>query len=110
MTYTYEQLHKMTVAELRKIAEGVQHDAVHGFSTMHKEKLLPALCTALGIEAHTHHHVVGVNKTAVKAEIKKLKAQRAEALKSTDRSQYKEILHRIHELKRTLRKATVAEK
>ena len=30
MPYTYEQLKEMTVAELREIAKGIEHDAVKG--------------------------------------------------------------------------------
>jgi hypothetical protein len=107
MSYTYEQLHDMTVAQLREIAQGVEHEAVKGFSTMHKEKLIPALCKALGIEAHVHHHVVGLNKAQVKAEIKALKQKRDEALKAKDRLAYKGLLKQIHRLKNRLRKAMV---
>ena len=107
MEYTYEQLSKMTVVELRKIAEGVEHEAVHGFSTMHKEKLLPALCQALGIEAHVHHEVKGVNKGKVKIEIRALKKEREAALQSHNSTQLKEVRQKIKNLKRILRKATV---
>ncbi len=107
MAYTYEQLHLMTVAQLREIAKGIEHDAVKGFSTMHKEKLIPALCIALSIEAHAHHHVVGVNKTDLKAKIRSLKVEKEAALKAGDRKKFKEILHSVHKLKRALRKATV---
>ncbi len=105
MPYTYEQLSKMTVAELRKIAEGVDHEAVKGFTTMHKEKLLPALCTALGIEAHAHHVAHLANKSAIKAEIRQMKAKRDAALQQKNYDEYKKALRRIHELKRTLRRA-----
>jgi hypothetical protein len=74
---------------------------------MHKEKLLPAICTALGIDAHVHHHVVGVNKTAVKTKIRALKQQRAEALTAKNHAEYHRILHEIHTLKNKLRGATV---
>ena len=68
MAYTYEQLSEMNVAQLRDIAKGIDHEAVHGFSTMHKEKLIPALCTALGIEAHKHHTAAkGFNKASGKS-------------------------------------------
>jgi hypothetical protein len=107
MAYTYEQLHLMTVTQLREIAKTVEHDAVKGFSTMHKEKLVPALCTALGIESHLHHHVIGVDKANMKAQIRALKAEKAAALTAKDRKKFKEILHSIHRLKRSLRKATV---
>lgn len=107
MAHTYEQLSEMTVVQLREIAKDVDHEAVKGFSTMHKEKLLPALCLALGVETHPHHRVVGINKSAVKAEIRKLKAERAAALQSDDRKQFKTVLRKIHYLKRKLRKSIV---
>jgi len=107
MAYTYEQLHAMTVVQLREIAQGIEHEAVKGFSTMHKEKLLPALCHALGIEAHTHHHIVGLNKAAIKVEIRKLKVQRGAAITAKNPSALKEVRTKIRELKKKLRKATV---
>jgi arginine utilization protein RocB len=107
MAYTYEQLSKMTVVELRKIADGIQHDATKGHSTMHKEKLLPALCVALGIEAHVHHEVKGINKAAMKTEIKQTQRKRDEALKNGNREEFKVALHRIHDLKRAMRRAMV---
>ena len=107
MSYTYEQLHAMTVAQLRDIANGIQHEAVAGFSTMHKEKLLPAICHALGIEAKVHHEVIGIDKSAVKAEIRSLKQKKAEALTSNDKKQFMQLLRRIHDLKLKLRRSTV---
>jgi hypothetical protein len=107
MSYTYEQLHEMTVAQLREIAKGVEHEAVKGFSTMHKEKLIPALCNALGIEAHVHHRVVGLNKAQVKAEIRACKIRRDEALQKKDHGAYKNALKEIHRLKNRLRNAMV---
>jgi hypothetical protein len=107
MAYTYEQLAEMTVAQLREIAKGIEVEEVKGFSTMHKEKLLPALCKALHVEAHVHHEVVGINKSRVKAEIRKLKAERDAALAKKDSERLRGIRRRIHRLKRTLRRATV---
>ena len=107
MTHTYEELHGMTVAKLREVAEGIEHDALHGYSTMHKEELLPALCTALGIEAHEHHEVVGINKGKVKAKIQALKAERAQLIESGDSKQLRIVRRRIRSLKRKIRKATV---
>jgi hypothetical protein len=97
----------MTVAELREIADGIEHEAVHGHSTMHKEKLLPAICKALNIETHAHHTVVGINKTAMKAEIRSWKKKRAEALTSKDYVKLSEIRQHIHDLKVRLRRAIV---
>ncbi len=107
MAYTYEQLNKMTVAQLRDIAAGIQHEAVSGFSTMHKEKLLPAICHALNIEAHAHHEAVGINKSAMKAEIRALKVKRTAAIESHNSEQLKEVREKIRALKRKLRKSIV---
>ncbi len=107
MAYTYEQLSKMTVAELRKIADGIEHEATKGHSTMHKEKLLPALCVALGIEGHAHHEAKGVNKSKIKLEIRALKKEREEALQSHNSEKLRDVRGRIHDLKKKLRKAIV---
>ena len=107
MAYTYEQLSKMTVTELSTIADGVEHDAVKGHSTMHKEKLLPALCAVLGLEMHVHHKVVGINKSKIKGEIRELKTKRESAVETKDYAQLKQIRDRIHKLKHALRKAIV---
>ena len=104
MSYTYEQLSKMTVNELRLIADGIEHDATKGHSTMHKEKLLPALCQALGIEAHAHHEVKGINKTKIKMEIRALKKERATAMQNKDGVKLHDVREKIHQLKRELRK------
>ena len=58
MTMTYEELKAKTLAELREIAKDIVHDAVRGYSQMNKERLLPAICQALGIETREHHEVV----------------------------------------------------
>lgn len=42
----------MRVVDLREIAKGQDHTALRGYSTMHKEELVKALCEAFGIEAH----------------------------------------------------------
>ncbi|MDH3253927.1 MAG: hypothetical protein OEM62_02970 [Acidobacteriota bacterium] len=107
MAQTYEELHGMTVAQLRDVAQGIEYEALHGYSTMHKEDLLVALCAALGIEAHEHHEVVGINKGAVKAKIRTLKAERAALIESGDSLQLKRVRRRIRGLKRKIRKATV---
>ena len=44
--YKYKQLKDMTVAALRDIAKDIQ-PAIEGYSTMHKDHLLPAMCKAL---------------------------------------------------------------
>ena len=107
MAHTYEELHGMTVAELKEIAKDIEHDALHGYTTMHKDHLVPALCQALGIEAHVHHEVVGIDKTAFKTKIRELKLQRNAAEAAHDHKQLKVIRRRIHHLKRRMHKATV---
>ncbi len=105
MDYTYHDLHGMTVARLREIASEIEHDAVRGYTTMHKEPLILALCEALGIEAHAHHEVVGLDKAAVKAEIRRLRALRDAAQAAGDRGETKRIRREIHRLKHRLRRA-----
>jgi hypothetical protein len=107
MAHTYEELHKKTVDELRDIAKGLEHDAVKGYTQMNKEHLLPALCKALGIEAHAHHEVKGLDKGKVKAELRALKAKRAEAMVAHDHELLKQIRRQRHRLNRRIRSATV---
>ena len=107
MTHTYEDLKKKTVAELREIAAGIEHEAVKGYTQLNKDHLLAAVCTALGIEAHAHHEVVGIDKKSVKSHIRELKVKRDAALTAHDRTQLKTVLRRIHSLKRQIHRATV---
>jgi DNA-binding IclR family transcriptional regulator len=107
MAHTYEELRGKTVAQLREIAAGLEHEAVQGHSQMHKEHLLKALCTALKIDMHVHHEVVGLNKSEIKARIRQLRKKRDEALAAHTRSELKMIRRRIHRLKRMIHKATV---
>ena len=107
MEHTYEELKGMTVAQLREIAKDIEHEAVRGYSSMHKAQMLHGLCVALGIEEHVHHEVVGVDKGKIKRKIRQLKAERDEAKAAKDRVKHKSILREIHHLKRRLHKATV---
>ena len=66
-----------------------------------------SICEHLHIDMHEHHDVVGVDKSAIKKQIRELKVRRAEALGSKDRTQLKRIRRRIHRLKREIRRATV---
>jgi hypothetical protein len=103
---TYEELHAMTVTQLRAVAKGRGHAALKGYTTMHKEHLLPALCEALGIEAHELHEVVGVDKATIKKRIRELKTDRAAALEAGDSQSLRRVRRRIRGLKRKIRKAT----
>lgn len=107
MAYTHEELKHKTVAELREIAQGLEHEAVKGFTQLNKEHLIPALCEALGIPQHEHHDVIGIDKAATKKTLKELKAARKQALEAHDSAQLKAIRRRMHRLNRRIRRATV---
>jgi len=107
MEYTYQDLKHKTVAELREIAKGIEHEAVQGYTQLNKEHLLKALCTALHIDMHVHHGIKGINKTKIKSEIKKLKLQRDEALKAHDHKKLKDVRRQIKKLKNKLRTSMV---
>jgi hypothetical protein len=106
MAYTYEELKHKTLADLREIAKNTEHDAVQGYTQMNKEHLVGALAKALGIQ-HTHHDVIGIDKSSIKARIRQLKTQRAAALEAHDHAQLKVVRRTIHRLKRQIHKATV---
>ncbi len=107
MAYTHHELKTMTVAELREIAKGIEHDSLKGYTVMHKDHLIKALCEVLGIDMHEHHEVVGLNKAAIKAQIKTLKDRRDKALEAHDHRELKSVRRKIHHLKRMIHKATV---
>jgi len=107
VAYTFHELKEKTVADLREIAKGIEHEAVEGATQMNKDHLLKALCTALHIEMHEHHEVVGIDKATIKTKIRELKKKRDEILASEDRSQLHGVLRQIHAFKRTIRRATV---
>ena len=104
MAYSFHELKLKTIQELREIAKDVQHEAVQGYSQMNKDHLLPALCKALGIDAHVHHHVVGIDKAALKGKIKALKTQRAKALEAHDHALLKSVRRQIHRVNREIRR------
>ncbi len=106
MEYTYEKLKHMTVADLREIAKGIEHEAVQGYTQLNKEHLIVAISKALDI-THEHHDVVGVDKASIKARIRELKKKREEALAAHDHAQLKVVRRTIHRLKRQINRATV---
>jgi hypothetical protein len=108
MAYSYQELKKKTVAQLREIAKGIEHEAVKGYSQLNKEHLLVGVCTALGIDHRVHHVAHGIDKTKIKQQIRVLKKQRDELLAAgADKDHKKLVITRgkIHRLKRVLRKA-----
>jgi len=104
MAYTYHELKEKTIQELRDIARAVENqDAVQGYSQLNKEHLLPALCKALGIDTHEHHHVTGIDKPAIKSKMRELKQQRAAALEKHDSDALKGVRRQLHRLNRQIR-------
>ena len=107
MAYTYHLLKDKTIADLRDIAKGVQHEAVQGYTQMNKDHLLVALCTALNVPFHEHHDVVGIDKPALKAKLRALKKERDAAIEAGDHKKLDAIRANIHGLNRQIRKHMV---
>jgi hypothetical protein len=95
----------MDYHELREVAQGLE--GFTGYTQMRKSQILEAICKHQEIEMHDHHAVVGIDKTAVKKEIRELKVQREAALEARDHKQLRKVQRQIHRLKGHLRRATV---
>ena len=98
----YHELEKTTVVHLREMAQ--EYEDVKGTSGMNKQQLIDLLCEKKGIE-RPHKVVVGIDKAAIKAEIRALKKVRQEALDTKDRKKLHETRHQLHRLRHKLRKA-----
>ena len=103
MAYTYDELKGKTVATLREIAAGIQHDAVAGYTQLNKDKLLEALVKALNLDTHAHRKAKGDEKVSFKAEIRKAKAARDQALEAKDRKAQRAAQNQIRSFKRKIR-------
>jgi hypothetical protein len=104
-TYEFDDLKHMKVDALREIAAGIE--GFTGYTQMNKDHLLQAICEQLNIDMFIHHHVVGIDKAAIKGQIKELKMKRDAALEAHDSAELKKVRRQIHHLKRRLHKATV---
>ena len=109
MSYTYHDLKGKTVAELREIAKGIEHDAVKGYTQLNKDHLLVALCTALKIPLHEHHAAGGYNKAAIKAKMRELRQKKTAAVESGDRAVLKALRRQIHALNHDVRRHTTVD-
>ncbi len=107
MEYTFKDLKEKTVAQLKEIAKGIEHEALKGYTQLNKEHLLAAICTALGIDMHVHHEIKGVDKSKVKSKIRKLKSERDQAAEAHDYKKLKSLRRQVKRLKNKMRKATV---
>jgi hypothetical protein len=76
---------------------------VQGYTQMNKEHLLPAICNVLGVETGHHHVVAGFDKSAIKARMKSLHAERDKALEEHDPARVKEVRGELHALNHRLR-------
>lgn len=112
MAHTYEELKHKTVAELRELAAGLDHEAVKGYTQLNKDHLLPALCKALGIEAFEHHVAEATaEKNMIKTQMREIKAAAAKARDAGDH----DLLHRLrrqyhglnHALRTSAKRATL---
>jgi hypothetical protein len=101
----FHELKTMRIAQLRKVAEGIE--GLTGHTQMRKPQLLELICQHLNIQMHEHHEVVGINKGAIKTQIRALKHQRDAALEAHDSEELRRVRRHIHKLKRQIRRATV---
>ena len=111
MAHTYEELKHKTIADLREIAKGIDHEAVKGYTQMNKDHLLPAICKALGIDAHEHHAAILAEKAAVKAKLRAIKVKKVAALEAHDAPllrQLRQQYRRLNHILRTSAKRAVA--
>lgn len=99
----YHELQKTTVAKLREMAKA--YPDVEGTSGMHKEALIDLLCQRMGIEK-PHKVAVGIDKTAIKQQIRALKKVRDEAITARDRARLHDARKKIHKLRHALHHAT----
>jgi hypothetical protein len=109
MAYTYHELKGKTVADLREIAKGIEHEAVKGYTQLNKDHLLEALCQALHIPTHEHHAVGGFDKGVHKAKLRELKKKRDAALEAHDHALLKSLRRQIHGLNHDIRAHTIEE-
>ena len=107
MAYTFEELRHKKVAELRQVAAELGEEVIQGALQMNKEHLLEAICKALNLDMYVHHKVVGVDKAAIKAEIRKLKKQRDAAIAEKKKDELIKTRRKIRRLKKTLRRSIV---
>jgi hypothetical protein len=103
VAHTYEELKKKTVAELREMAAGIDHEAVQGYTQLNKEHLLPAICKALGIEAREHHSAIDAQTSMIKAQMRDIKEAIEKAAGSGDREKMHELRRAHHHLNHALR-------
>ena len=104
MAHTYDELHKMTVAGLREIAEAQDSDDLKGYRSLKKADLLALVCKVLGVESHEQHAVKGIDKEAIKAQMRELRVARNAAIEAHDHKELRVVRRKIHSLNRKIRR------
>lgn len=94
-----KDLEKMTVVKLREEAHKFEVKDALG---MDKEQLIDLLCEKYGIH-RPEKKVVGVDKAALKARIRALKARRAEAMAKQDHQTLDDIRMRLKRYRRKIK-------
>ena len=105
MAHTYGELHNMTVAGLREIAKAQDSDDLEGFKSLKKADLLALVCRVLGVEDHEHHATRGIDKAAIKAQMRELRAARNAAIEAHDHTELRVVRRKLHSLNRKIRRA-----
>jgi len=105
--HSYDEFKHSTVAQLREIAKGIEHEALQGYTQLNKDHLITALCKALNLETHAHHEARGIDKSKFKVQLKALKKEREDALAAHDNAKLKVIRRHRHSLMHRIRAATV---
>lgn len=106
-----KHLDKMTVKELREVAEGLPHErAIHD---MKKEELIAFIKEVKGIKdetpAHKHKHKgkIKMAKAELKAKIRELKKLRLQALEAGEKKKALTLRYHIARLKKISRHVAV---
>ena len=105
MAHTYDELHNLTVAGLREIAEAQDSDDLTGYKSLKKADLLALVCKVLGVETLEQHAVKGIDKAAIKAQMRELRVARNAAIEAHDHTELRIVRRKIHSLNRKIRRA-----
>jgi excinuclease UvrABC helicase subunit UvrB len=107
-----KHLDKLTIKELREIAEEIPHErAIHD---MKKEELVAFIKEAKGIKDETpvkkkkHIGKIKMAKPELKAKIRELKALKLKALESKENEKASRLRHQISQLKKKSRRLFAA--
>ena len=105
MAHTYDELHKMTVVGLREVAEAQDSDDLKGYKSLKKADLLALVCKVLAVDDYEHHTARGIDKAAIKAQMRELRIARNAAIEAHDHKDLRVVRRKIHSLNRKIRRA-----